>query len=34
VLNKLRNDDGFVEGWIGLLALNAAAEAALIEGVL
>jgi hypothetical protein len=36
VLNKLRNDEGFVEGWIGPLALNAAAEAeaALVEGVL
>jgi hypothetical protein len=31
VLNKLRNDDGFVEGWIGLLMLNAAA-AAFVEG--
>jgi hypothetical protein len=34
VLNRLRNDAGFVEGWIGLLALNAAAAAALVEGVL
>jgi hypothetical protein len=33
VLSKLRNDDGFIEGWIGLLALNAAA-AALVKGVL
>jgi hypothetical protein len=32
VLNKLRNDDGFVEGWIEPLELNAAA--ALVEGVL
>ena len=32
VLNKLRNDDGFVEGWIGPLVFNAAA--ALVEGVL
>ena len=33
VLNRLRNDDGFVEGWIEPLTLDAAA-AALVEGVL
>jgi len=33
VLNKIRNDAGSVEGWIGLLALTAAA-AALVEGEL
>jgi len=34
VLNKLWNDDGFVKGWMGLPTLNAAAEAALVKGVL